>query len=128
MAGVAEIGDIFLRGNQPGIVELRKSKPSGELERYAQVIGDIDAIRFVGHAAPIPLLLQFANFEQYFDKTSMEHYAAAASDPKKVLYYDAGHDLNDPQALEDRYDWLADHIALRRLPILPSSSPKAPAR
>jgi beta-lactamase class A len=124
MAGVAETGDIFLRGNHPSIVELRKSRPPGQFERYAQVTGDIDAVHFVGHAAPIPLLLQFGNFEEYFDKTSMEHYASAASDPKRVLYYDTGHDLNDPQALEDRYDWLAKHIGLRRVPILPSSSPK----
>ncbi len=127
MAGVAENGDIFLRGNHPTIIELRKSRPSGQFERYAHITGDIDAIHFVGHAAPIPLLLQFGNFEEYFDKTSMEHYAAAASDPKKVLYYDTGHDLNDPRALEDRYNWLVEHIALRRLPILPTSSPKAQA-
>lgn len=54
----------------------------------------------------------------------MEHYAAAASDPKKVLYYDTGHDLNDPQALKDRYDWLEKQIDLRRVPIILSSSPK----
>jgi beta-lactamase class A len=127
MAGVAENGDIFLRGNHPSIIELRKSRPPGQFERYAHITGDIDAIHFVGHAAPIPLLLQFGNFEEYFNKTSMEHYAAAASDPKKVLYYDTGHDLNDPRALEDRYNWLVEHIALRRLPILPTSSPKAQA-
>jgi beta-lactamase class A len=126
MAGVAETGDIFLRGNHPAITELRKSRPSGQFERYAQIAGDIDAIHFVGHAAPIPLLLQFGNFEEYFDKTSMEHYAAAASDPKKVLYYDTGHDLNDPQALEDRYNWLVEHIRLHRLPIPPTSLPKTP--
>jgi dienelactone hydrolase len=122
MAGVAESADVFLRGNEPGIVDFRNSRPPGQLERYVQVIGDIDAIHFVDHAAPIPLLLQFGNFEQYFDKTSMEHYAAAASDPKKVLYYDTAHDMNDPQALEDRYDWLAKHINLRRVPIFPSPS------
>jgi len=88
---------------------------------YCQVTGDIDAIHFVGHAAPIPLLLQFANIEQYFDKTSMDHYVAAANDPKKVLYYDTGHDLNDPKALEDRYDWLAKYIDLKREPIVPDS-------
>ena len=127
MAGVAEIGDIFLRGNDPGIIELRKSRPPGQFERYAQIAGEIDALHFVGHAAPIPLLFQFANFEQLFDKTSMEHYAATATDPKKVLYYDAGHDLNDPQALQDRYDWLAKYIDLRRLPIVSSSAPQVQA-
>ena len=114
MAGVAEMGDILLRSDDPGMIDFRKSQPAGQLEKYAQVTGDIDAIHFVGHVAPIPLLLQFANFEQYFDKVSMQHYVAAASEPKKVLYYDTGHDLNDPQALQDRYDWLVKYINLRR--------------
>lgn len=119
MAGVAECNDIMLRSNDPGTVDFRKTQPAGQLEKYCQVTGDIDAIHFVGYAAPVPLLLQFADFEQYFDKTSMDHDAAAASDPKKVLYYDTGHDLNDPKALEDRYDWLVTYIDLRRAPILP---------
>ena len=114
MAGVAEIGDILLRNDDPSLVELRKTRPAGQLEKYSQVTGDIDAVHFIRHAAPIPLLLQFANYEQYFDKTSMEHYVAAASEPKKVVYYDTGHDLNDPQALEDRYKWLAKYIDLSR--------------
>ena len=108
----------LLRSDDPGMVDFRKTQPAGQLEKYSQVTGDIDAIHFVGKAAPIPLLLQFANYEQYFDKTSMQHYVAAASDPKKVLYYDTGHDLNDPQALEDRYDWLVKFINLRREPVL----------
>jgi len=45
---------------------------------------------------------------------------------RKVLYYDTGHDLNDPKALEDRYDWLVKFINLRREP---SSSPvRSPSR
>jgi hypothetical protein len=55
--------------------------------------------------------------KSYSDKTSMQHYSAAG-EPKKMLYYDTGHDLNDPQPLQDRYDWLAKHINLRREPIL----------
>ena len=116
------MGDILLRGDDPSLLELRKSQPAGQLEKYAQATGDIDAIHFVGHAAPIPLLLQFANFEQYFDKVSMQHYVAPASEPKRVLYYDS-HDLNDPQALQDRYDWLVKYINLRREQILPGTRP-----
>jgi len=80
----------LLRSDDPGMVDFRKTQPAGQLEKYSQVTGDIDAIHFVGKAAPIPLLLQFANYERYLDKTSMEHYVAAASEPKKVLYYDTG--------------------------------------
>jgi hypothetical protein len=118
MAGVAEIGDILLLSEDPGTLGFRQAQPAGRLENYCRITGDIDAIHFAGHAAPIPLLLQFANYEQYFNKTSMKHYVEAASEPKKVLYYDTGHDLNDPQALEDRYDWLVQHINLRREPIV----------
>jgi len=117
------MGDILLRGDDPSLLELRKSQPAGQLEKYAQATGDIDAIHFVGRAAPIPLLLQFANFEQYFDKVSMQHYVAAASEPEKVPYYDTGHDLNDPQALQDRYDWLVKYINLRREQIFPGTRP-----
>jgi hypothetical protein len=30
----------------------------------------------------------------------MKRYAAAAKEPKTVLFYDSAHDLNDPQALK----------------------------
>ena len=112
VAGAARIGDVFLHSTDPAQVDFRKTQPVGQLEKYCDVVGQIDAIHFIGQAAPIPLLLQFANYEQYFDKTSMQRYVSAASDPKKVQYYDTGHDVNDFQALEDRYDWLAKQIHL----------------
>ena len=58
MVGVAECSDILLRSDDPGLVDFRKTQPAGQLEKYCQVTGDIDAIHFVGHASPIPLLLQ----------------------------------------------------------------------
>jgi hypothetical protein len=116
MAGVAQVADLFLRSDDPSIVEFRQSQPSGQLEKYAQVTGELDALRFVGHSAPVELLLQFANFERYFDNTSMQHYIDAASEPKKVLRYDSGHELNDPQALRDRYAWLAKEIGIKADP------------
>jgi dienelactone hydrolase len=118
MEGMAEASDALLRGTDPDMVDLRKALPPGALEKYCQITGEIDAIHFAGYAAPIPTLLQFANYEQYFDKTSTECYAAAASDPETVLYYDTGHDLNGPQALQDRYDWLIKYVNLHREQVL----------
>src|SRR5438552_17907709 len=60
MAGVAETADIILYSDAAGLAELRKSQPPGQLEKCVQVTSDLDAIRFVGHAAPVSLLLQFA--------------------------------------------------------------------
>jgi dienelactone hydrolase len=114
MAGVGEIGDLLLKNPDPGFVELRKALPPGVLERYVQVVSEVDAIRFVRKAAPVSLLMQFGKFEQYFDRDSATRYAAAASEPKKVLWYDAAHDLNDPQCLRDRYAWLVEHVGLKQ--------------
>jgi dienelactone hydrolase len=113
MAGVAESADLFLRSDDPGLTELRKHQPPAQLEKYVNVTGDLDAIHYVGHAAPVSLLLQFANFERYFNKASEHHYIDAASEPKKVLWYDTGHELNEPQALRDRYHWLVEQIRLK---------------
>ena len=113
MAGVAEGADLFLRSNDPNLVALRKNSPPGLIEKYVQGTKDLDAIRYVGHAAPVTLLMQFANYERYFDKASEQHYIDTASNPKQVLRYDAGHELNDPQALRDRYQWLAKEIGLQ---------------
>jgi len=118
MAGVAECNDIMLGSDDPGMVNFRKNQTAGRLEKYCQVTSDIDAAHFVGHAASKPPLMQFANYEQYFDKASMKRYSEAAGEPKKVIYYDTGHDLNDPSALEDRYEWLVKYIGVRHEPML----------
>ena len=60
--------------------------------------------------------MQFGRFEQYFDRDSANRYAAATTGPKKVLWYDAAHDLNDPQCLKDRQGWLVEQIGLRSSP------------
>ena len=43
----------------------------------------------------------------------MRRYAEAASEPKRVLWYDTGHELNDLQALVDRLAWLRERIGIQ---------------
>jgi dienelactone hydrolase len=114
MAGVAEEADLWAQNDNPRLLDLRAGLPKGQLETYLNVLQDVNAITYVRHAQPNALLLQFANYEQYFDRASMQRYAAAATEPKTVLFYDSAHELNDPQAFEDRFDWLAKRLSLRR--------------
>lgn len=118
IGGVAEEADILLRSQDPAIVEFRKQAPAGLIERYVEVNTVLDAIRYIGHAAPTPLLFQFANYERFFDRASMEKYFQAASEPKQLFWYDTGHELNDVQALADRYRWLREHVGLKPMPLL----------
>ncbi|HKS30181.1 MAG TPA: hypothetical protein VJS44_20320 [Pyrinomonadaceae bacterium] len=115
MAGVPTEATIYLESDDPDFVEFRQSTPKEQRDRYIQTVSVLDAIRFVPLAAPTPLLFQFARFERYFNEASMLRYAQAASEPKTVKWYDTGHELNDPQCLRDRADWLRRQIGLKAL-------------
>jgi hypothetical protein len=109
-----------------GMVDFRKTQPAGQMEKYSQVTGDIDAII----SSEGRRLFPCCSNSRITNSTSIRLQWSTTSLPRairrKVLYYDTGHDLNDPKALEDRYDWLVKFINLRREP---SSSPvRSPSR
>jgi dienelactone hydrolase len=114
MAGVPDQAAIWRDGQDPAVVAYRAEIPKAKLDAYLQSCARTAAIRYVPHSAT-PLLFQFARYERYFDRTAMERYAMAAREPKQVKWYDTGHELNDPQALQDRAAWLRDKIGLDAL-------------
>jgi dienelactone hydrolase len=71
----------------------------------------IEPIRFIAHAKPTPLLLQNGRSDNLVPPADAKALHAAASEPKTILWYDAGHGL-DEQALLDRHDWLVERIGL----------------
>ena len=117
MGGVPSEKTILLESDDPDYVGFRQSTPKEELDNYFKVITPLDAINYVPHSSPTPLLFQFARFEQYFNEAAMQQYARAASEPKLVLWYDTGHALNDVRSLTDRANWLRRHIGMK--PIAP---------
>lgn len=59
------------------------------------------------------------------NRNGIRQYAQAASEPKLVLWYDTGHELNDLQSLSDRANWLQRHIGIGPVaPILRQSFPR----
>ena len=119
MAGVPTEATIFLESDDPDFVNFRETTPKEQQDKYFKTVSSLDAINYVSHAAPTPLLFQFARFEQYFNEAAMHRYAQAASEPKHVLWYDTGHGLNDLGPLVDRANWLQKYIGIRAIaPIL----------
>ena len=96
----------------PGTAEFRKGLKPGQLEKYLEVNRPLDAINFIAQAAATPLFFQFATFEQNFSRGAVDRYYAAAREPKKVAWYDTGHDLNDPKAIADRGAWLVAQLGI----------------
>ena len=75
---------------------------------WIRAMAPIEPIRFVGHAN-ITLLLQNGTLDALIPRPDPEAIHAAAPQPKEVRWYDAGHGLT-PQAGDDRYAWLCQHI------------------
>jgi len=84
---------------------------AGEISMYDTVPRTLDAIHYVGHAAPASLFFQFATHDEYISEKASQNYYNAASDPKSMTWYDADHALND-QAENDRRDWMIQELEL----------------
>lgn len=117
MAGVPSEATIMLESDDPDFVSFRQNTPEEQQDNYLRIISSLDARNYVPHAAPTPLLFQFARFEQYFNESAMRSYAQTASRPKVVLWYDTGHGLNDVKPLIDRANWLRKYIRMQ--PVAP---------
>ena len=71
----------------------------------------IESIRFIGLAKGTPLLLQNGRQDEFVSEADAQLLHNAAPEPKKLLWYNAGHSLTQ-QANLDRHDWLVQQIGL----------------
>jgi dienelactone hydrolase len=94
------------------VVAARRTMPADELEKSFAIVDAVAAIHYAAHAAPSELLLQNGTKDAGVPRESAERLHRAASEPKTLRWYDAGHGLNQ-QAVEDRKEWLRREIGLR---------------
>jgi dienelactone hydrolase len=85
-----------------------------------------DPGKFVSHAAPATVFLQYATRETYLNAERARQYAAIVSEPKQFKLYDAPHALN-AEARRDRIVFLSDQLKLKPLdPALIAGIPDLP--
>jgi len=87
--------------------------PEETWKRWLALMEPVEPINFVGRAAPAHLLFQNGRTDEAVSAASGRAYQEAGSEPKTILWYDAGHGLNE-QAVKDRHEWLAKEIGLTR--------------
>src|SRR6266567_5420430 len=109
-----------------------------EVQDYRQKIGPekfdaftakwawLDPGKFVSHAAPATVFLQYATQETFLTPERARVYAARVSEPKRFKEYDAPHALN-AEARRDRIAFLTEQLNLKPLdPKLLAAIPDLP--
>jgi dienelactone hydrolase len=106
--------------------QFRKKVGPEKLDAFAAKYVWLDPGKFVSHAAPATVLLQFATQEKFLTAERARQYAAIVSEPKQFKLYDAPHALN-AQARRDRLAFLSDQLKLKALdPSLIAGIPDLP--
>jgi fermentation-respiration switch protein FrsA (DUF1100 family) len=77
-----------------------------EVER---LIDSVDPGRYVGDAAPSRLFFQDGRRDEVASRRSLVALYEAASKPKRIRWYDAGHTLN-AKAVDDQLAWLQSEL------------------
>jgi len=95
--------------------EFRQKFGPEKVDAFVAKYAWTDAARFVSHAAPATLFLQYATQESFLTPEVAKATAAVASEPKQFKLYDAPHALN-AEARRDRIAFLTEQLQLKPLP------------
>ena len=85
---------------------------SAAREAFVAKLSALDPVRFIGRAAPAPVLLQFGRTDRYVSVAKAQSFFDAAAEPKTLRWYDAGHALN-ADAISDRMQWLRTQLKIQ---------------
>jgi dienelactone hydrolase len=95
--------------------EFRRKIGPEKLDAFVAKYSYLDQGKYVSHAAPAVVFLQFANQEKFLTPERARLHAAIVSEPKQVKFYDAPHALNS-EARRDRIQFLTEQLKLKPLP------------
>lgn len=117
IAGTPSMTGIWRSSQHPFVQAVRRSLTKEQLDKYIEVTSTLDAIHYIGRAAPSALFFQFARRDEVISADAALQFSGAASEPKLTRWYDAGHQdiFIKSEALGDRAAWLSRQIGLSPL-------------
>jgi len=102
--------DIFTKS--PMFEQYRQKIGAEKFDAFQAKHSWADTGKYVTHAAPATLFLQFASEEQFVTPDMDKDYFAVVSEPKQMKIYTAQHALN-PVATRERIAFLAEQLSFR---------------
>lgn len=98
-----------------GFQEFRQKEGAEKVDAYIAKYSYLDQGKYVSHAAPAVVFLQYGSQEKFLNAERALLYAAVVSEPKQLKIYDAPHTLN-AEARRDRIAFLTEQLKLKPLP------------
>ena len=95
--------------------EFRQKMGPEKVDAFNARYSYLDQGKYVSHAAPAIVFLQYGSQEKFLNAERAVQYAAIVSEPKRLKIYDAPHALN-AEARRDRIQFLTEQLKLRPLP------------
>ncbi len=79
-------------------------------QKYRTDMKELDPVNYIRNAAPAKAFFQFANSDPFIPKKTADEFYEAASQPKEVKFYDAGHRMEIDEVRLDRQKWLMENL------------------
>jgi dienelactone hydrolase len=95
-----------------GFQEYRQKVGPEKLDAFMSKFAWMDAGKYVSHAAPATMFLQYATDEPFLNADIAKRYFEIVSEPKKLKIYEAPHALN-AEATRDPIAFLAEQLAFK---------------
>ena len=92
--------------------EFRKQVGPEKMDAYRAKYAWLDQGKYIAHAAPASVFLQYATKEDFLTPERAREYFAIVSEPKSLTFYEAPHALN-AEARRDRIAFLVKELNLK---------------
>jgi hypothetical protein len=96
----------------PQFQQYRQKIGPSKVDAFMAKYSWVDEAKYVSHAAPAAMLLQYATDEPFLNADMAKQYFEVVSEPKKLRIYHAPHALS-PEATRDRIAFLAEQLAFK---------------
>lgn len=97
------------------VVEIRAEldEAGRSIQEEAEALLCIDPLTFVGMISPRPLLMINGRNDEIVPVSTNEALYSAARDPKKIIWFDTGHDVPTEKSAMRAFFWFEKHLKRR---------------
>jgi dienelactone hydrolase len=107
---------VFMSGGEDSVDEFMTLVSPEQQEEIRPLLEDTDGLKYVAQASPAKLFFQAGRRDSVVPRNALEALIRAGSEPKKVSWYNAGHDLG-LAAQSDQLDWLTKVLEIEGPPV-----------